>query len=418
MARVQKIQKSAKSRTLVCCLWVLLFALHGLLLFGCSSSGSNSIKVNPDEVIEVEQKQLQESNLLDVGIIVFKAGEISKEQKEDDGITPEIRKAEARYISYHLRETMQATAGWGSVSVLPTESEIADVTINGEIIESSGEDLVLKVSAKDSTGAEWFESTYRTEVTRRDYADLENDQDLQEIYQGMYNRIANDVYRHRKTIDDKQLTKIRNTSELKYAAKLAPDIYKAYITENDEGEITILRLPALDDPSLLRVHKIREREYLLVDAINEHYGNFYDKAQDPYAYWRKYYFLETLQKRKIEREAMFKKALGGAAVVGSVLLAILGEGYSPGMTIAGAAIYREGQYASDEAVMHRAAIIELSQSLEADVQPLVVEVDGEALELTGTLDQQYTQWRVLLKEIYEEEIGFSSETANVLIEGS
>jgi hypothetical protein len=185
-----------------------------------------------------------------------------------------------------------------------------------------------------------------------------------------------------------------------------------YITENEDGEILILRLPAVDDPSLLRVRMIREREYLLVDTINEHYGNFYDNTQDPYANWRKYYFLETLQKRKIEREAMFKKVLGGAAVVGSIVLAILGEGYSPGMTIAGAAIYREGVYAADEAVIHRAAIIELSQSLEADVQPLVVEVDGEALELTGTLDQQYTQWRVLLKDIYEEEIGLPTDSSN------
>ena len=105
MARVQEIQKSAKSRPLVRFIWILLLAFHGVLLYGCSSS--NSIKVKPDEAIEVEQTQLQESNLLDVGIIVFKAGQISNEQKEDEGITPEIRKAEARYISYHLRETMQ-----------------------------------------------------------------------------------------------------------------------------------------------------------------------------------------------------------------------------------------------------------------------------------------------------------------------
>ena len=410
MGRVQKIQKSAESWPLVRKLWVLFFVLHGLLLCGCSST--NTITVKSDEVIEVEQEQLQERSLLDVGIIVFEGGEISEEQREDDGITTEIREAEGRYIAYHLRETMQASGGWGAISVLPSESEIADVTINGEIIESTGEDLILKVSAVDSTGAEWFDRTYQTEVTRRDYAELDNDQDFNEIYQAMYNRIANDMYQHRKKIDEKRLITIRNTSELKYAVKLAPDIYNEYITENEDGEILILRLPAVDDPSLLRVRMIREREYLLVDTINEHYGNFYDNTQDPYANWRKYYFLETLQKRKIEREAMFKKVLGGAAVVGSIVLAILGEGYSPGMTIAGAAIYREGVYAADEAVIHRAAIIELSQSLEADVQPLVVEVDGEALELTGTLDQQYTQWRVLLKDIYEEEIGLPTDSSN------
>ena len=415
MGRIQKIQEPAESRTLVNTLRFLLLACLALFLFGCAQSGA--IKVKSDEAIEVEQEQLQESNLLDVGIIVFAAGEISEEQKEDDGITPEIREAEARYISYHLRETMQTTSGWGSVSVLPSDSEIVDVVINGEIIESTGEDLVLKVSARDSTGAEWFERTYQTEVTRRDYTDLEDDGELEEIYQSMYNRIANDVYRYRKKIDDKQLTVIRNTSELKYAANLAPEIYDAYIVENN-GEYTVIRLPARNDPSLLRVRMIKEREYLLVDTINEHYGNYYDNAQDPYANWRKYYFLETLQKRKIEREAMYKKMLGGAAVVGSILMVLLGEGFSPGMTIAGAAIYREGMHAEDEAVIHRAAIIELSQSLEADVQPLVVEVDGETLELTGTLDQQYAQWRVLLKDIYEQESGLPVDSSNSAISDS
>ena len=410
MGRIQKIQKSVRLFRFQGSIWLLLFAMYGLFLYGCSPA--NTINVKSNEAIEVEQTQLQESNLLDVGIIVFEGGEISKEQKEDHGITPEIREAEARYISYHLRETMQKTSGWGSVSVLPSQSEVADVIVNGEIIESTGEDLSLTITAKDSTGNRWFERTYRTEVTRRDYTDLEDKQNLHEIYQGMYNRIANDLYRYRKRINDEQLTTIRNTSELKYAAKLAPDIYQDYIADNKKGETSILRLPALDDPSLLRVRKIREREYLLVDTINEHYGNFYDNAQDPYANWRKYYLLETLQKRKIEREARLKKALGGAAVVGSVILAILGEGFSPGMAVAGVALYTDGANAAEEATIHQAAIIELSQSLQADVQPLVVEVDGETLELTGTLDEQYTQWRVLLKDIYEEDIGLPSESDN------
>ena len=407
MGRIQKIQKPAKLSTLVERFWLFLFILNGGMLFGCAPT--NSTYVKSDEQIVVEQTQLQESNLLDVGIIVFQGGEISQEQKDNDGITAEIREAEARYISYHLRETMQKTSGWGSVSILPSASEIADVEVSGEIIESDGEDLKLRVYARDSTGKQWFERTYHTEVSTTDYSDLESDDDLHEIYQGMYNRIANDLYKYRKNIKPKQLITIRNTSELRYAARLAPDIYKEYISENAAGETSILRLPALNDPSLFRVHKIREREHLLIDTINEHYGNFYDNAKDPYANWRKYYLLETLQKRKIEREAKLKKTLGGAAVVGSILIALLGEGFSPGMVVAGVALYRDGSNAAEEAVIHRAAIIELSQSLQADVQPLVVEVDGEALELTGTLDEQYQQWRVLLKEIYEEDIGLLSE---------
>ena len=307
---------------------------------------------------------------------------------------------------------MQKTSGWGSINVLPDESEVADVIVHGKIVESTGEKLQLQISAKDSTGMHWFEKTYVTRVTRRDYTQLESQDALTEIYQGMYNRIANDIYRYRKKLDQSQITTIRNTSELKYAATLAPEIYQSYITENAAGETTIVRLPAVDDPSLQRVHKIREREFLLLDTINEHYGNYYDQVQDTYGNWRKYYLLETLQKRKVEREAKLKKTLGAAAVVGSILMAVLGEGGSPGLVVAGIALYRDGASAAEEAVIHKEAIVELSESLQADVEPLVVEVDGEATELTGTLDEQYLQWRALLQEIYREDIGLPADTEN------
>ncbi len=302
---------------------------------------------------------------------------------------------------------MQGVSGWGSINVLPSESEISDVIVKGEIIESTGEKLKLKILVADSTGTSWFENTYYTEVTRRDW--VESDRNVPEIFQPMYNRIANDIYRYRKKIDDKQLATIRNTSELKYAANLAPDIYTDYITSNGQGETIIIRLPATDDPSLLRVRQIREREFLLVNTINEHYGNYYDRVHDTYGHWRKYYLLETMQKRKVEREAKLKKTLGAAAVVGSILIAVLGGDPSPALVAAGVATYQDGARAAEEAGIHKEAIVELSESLQADVEPLVVEVDGEALALSGTLDEQYIQWRALLKEIYEEEVGFPLE---------
>jgi hypothetical protein len=157
------------------------------------------------------------------------------------------------------------------------------------------------------------------------------------------------------------------------------------------------------------VRKIREREYLLVDTINEHYADYYDKVHDSYGNWRRYYLMETLEKRKVERESKVKKALGAAAVVGSILMAVLGENISPALVVGGAALYTEGVNASEEAVIHQEAIVELSESLQTDVEPLVVEVDGEAKELTGTLDEQYLQWRALLKAIYQEEIGIPEE---------
>lgn len=59
----------------------------------------------------------------------------------------------------------------------------------------------------------------------------------------------------------------------------------------------------------------------------------------------------------------------------------------------------------EEAKMHTDALKELSNSFESEAAPLVVEVEGRALRLTGTADEQYAEWRKLLQELYREEVG-------------
>ena len=48
---------------------------------------------------------------------------------------------------------------------------------------------------------------------------------------------------------------------------------------------------------------------------------------------------------------------------------------------------------------------ELGESLAADVAPLVVEVEGNVTQLTGSVEVQYAKWRTLLREIFAAETG-------------
>jgi hypothetical protein len=41
-----------------------------------------------------------------------------------------------------------------------------------------------------------------------------------------------------------------------------------------------------------------------------------------------------------------------------------------------------------------------------DVAPLVVEIEGETVRLTGSREEQYAAWRQLLRQIYAAETGF------------
>ena len=41
----------------------------------------------------------------------------------------------------------------------------------------------------------------------------------------------------------------------------------------------------------------------------------------------------------------------------------------------------------------------------SETKPLVVDVDGQVHELTGSAETQYTKWRALLRRIYASETG-------------
>lgn len=365
-----------------------------LIFSGCSTTG---VKVTDPEEIEAETTQLQESNLLDVGILLFEEGEITEKQKEKEGAHEDIRDAESRFMAYHLKETMQRSNGWGAIRVLPEKSYIADVMVAGTILTSNGEEMILKINVIDSTGQEWYEKTYKTHADDESYRNTKPGRD---VYQYVYNRIANDVRKHRKNLTEEILVAIRNTSEIRYAAGISPDPFADYIDSGPNGQSKITRLPASDDPMLNRVRKVRDREFLFIDTINEHYSNFYGEMWEPYENWRKYYLIEAEQRRAVERRAKQTKFVAALIMVAGIMR-------GPGLFTTGALLYKNGMDISEEAEIHNEAIRELGDSLQAEVSPMVVEIEGRTVELTGSIEEQYQKWRELLHEIYINETGFA-----------
>ena len=53
--------------------------------------------------------------------------------------------------------------------------------------------------------------------------------------------------------------------------------------------------------------------------------------------------------------------------------------------------------------MHQEGLLELAESFQAEVQPMVVELDSTNVRLTGTATAQYEEWQRLLHEIYRAE---------------
>ena len=388
-------------------LWLLVAVLGPLALFGCAGPAKQSVTLT--EAIRANQAP-PEATLLDVGIQVFQTVEIDKEAAEEQGTHPKILEAEARYIPFHLKKTLQETGQWGAVRVLPARAEEVDVSVSGTLLESNGETLRVAIKVIDATGRLWFHNEYEAEVTEKSYEAL--DKKDSDPYQDLYNRVANDMLAYRQQLAARELSAIRQVALLKFARSVAPQAFATYLVQDTEGLFRVSRLPADDDPMFERVNRIRAREYMFIDTVNLYYNNLYDDMRQPYGQWRRSSLQELNQKRALERKAWTRRLLGlaaiiGGAVVGSNSNSSGGAAASSVMVLGGYEIFRSGgQFASD-AKVHEAALRELGDSFKADVEPVLDEVEGRTLKLSGSVDAQYAEWRRTLRELFARETGLS-----------
>jgi len=87
----------------------------------------------------------------------------------------------------------------------------------------------------------------------------------------------------------------------------------------------------------------------------------------------------------------------------SALGAILSAGNS--VSDAGAYLIKSGFDKRAEAQIHMEALEELGQSLEDEVAPQVFSLDDRTITLTGSVEEQYAQWREILADLYAAELG-------------
>jgi len=385
----------------------LVLAALSLLLGGCVQESVRS--VNSTEVIR-SVEAIPENQLLDVGVEVFDPGIPADEGSwEKLRIFPTVRKAEARFIPLILQDTLENTGQWGSVWVVPSDTNAVDVHVSGKILYSDGETLELYVHAVDSTGREWLDKTYEGVASKYAYVEeLELDSDP---FQNIYNQIANDLVRARETLDAKQLTAIRTVSELRFATEFSPEAFDRHLKVNERtGEYSINSLPAREEPMMVRMSKIREREYMFFDTLDEYYDNFERQMGEPYMDWRAYSYDETIALREVKDSARRRMLLGALAVVGGLYVGSQGGSYTESViantaVIGGGTLAWSGFKRYGESKIHVDALRELGTSLEAEVRPVVVDIEGQTVELSGSVEAQYAEWRRLLRDIYQLETG-------------
>lgn len=403
--KMKKIHGTGKGVTLIPFLLILC-----TLLYSCAPTvPGNQV---PDRVFPMmSQRELGEHELLNVSIRVFDPGKLPVNEKQKQGLSPEIREAEARFVPVHLKYTMQRTGYWGTVRVVPNDDKGSEVLVKGKIEYSDGESAALTVEAVDSRNVLWFRKTYAETTGPRERTLTEPEKN--DIFQDLFNTIANDLAAYRNRLHPREIGEIQRIAEIRYGAEMIPEVFGRYLAMDPYGRIHLVHLPAAGDPMLDRIRKIRTRDDMLVDAINGYYEAYYRDLWEPYANWRKFRTEEVLAMRTLERQALTQQVLGVAAIVGAIALGASSDENTrlrtstlqDVMLAGGAYAIYSGIQKNQETRINKEAIEELGVSFSSEAEPLVIEMEGETVRLTGSAEQQYARWRNLLKELYARETG-------------
>jgi hypothetical protein len=234
-------------------------------------------------------------------------------------------------------------------------------------------------------------------------------------YQDVYNAIANDLAAVRSELTAREATNLRSISQLRFAGDISPEAFGDYLEVDRGGEYSLARLPAEGDPQFDRTMRVREREHLFIETLNEHYEEFYQSADDSYNGWREFAREEAIAIRELQRSSRWRTTLGIATVVASVVYGSQSDGdfssrmLRDAMMYTGMDLIRTAAVRRDEKRLHTEAMEELSTSFDDEVKPMVVEIEGTQHRLTGTADAQYEEWKELLLELYSAETGFVPE---------
>ena len=398
--RANQIQRKLIAATLFACVAVLAITAPPAV------AATDKITSSTALTLRTPSQQISDAALLDVGIPTLNDGLYLTD--ESDTVFPEVRYAEAIYFSNQLAKVMEKSGAWGAIRVTPTDSVIMDLYITGTILQSDGETMDLDIQVRDSSGKQWFAKNYKQ--TTGKYAYDRRLKRLGDPFQNLFIRIANDLLAYREKLSEQQAIELRTISELRFAKSFSPEAFDSYVSERRDGTLKIDRLPAENDSILMRVRKIRDRDYLYIDTMQDYYDGFSQQMHMAYQDFRRSSYDSVVKARQLEKQGNRRIVAG----IGAILAGIYGRSQaetrmvndaSTATAAVGGFVLKSGLEKKQEAAAYNESVAEMGSSLEAEIAPQVIELEDRTVTLTGTVQAQYQQWQELLHKIYKQERG-------------
>lgn len=349
----------------------------------------------------------------------------STQSQKEQGIWPELRKAEAVRCAFKLKQWIHRYNQFDSIVISADASISADIYLIGRIVESDGETMRIAYQVVDARGVAWTEERTKKHRVEEGWHDRYGNTD-RDPFDSLYNKIAEDVYeqlkdrgkahvdqleQNEKVGSDKatysELQLITTTRDLAFASFVSPEYGDFLKVEGRHYKIQYA--PDEQAESWRRIQTIMRREDEFAQVIEDYYEGFRDQIETDYDKWQEETFPVARDIRLAKRGRTVKALVGAALVVASVAAAEDGaandgdrsaENAAVAGVLAGGALI--GAAFRDNHVHKQAVdeINELSRSLHNSIRPTRIDLSGKVVTLTGTVQDQFGQWRSMLADIF------------------
>lgn len=386
--------------------------LYSFFIFGLVSCATTTPIVSMS-YNELEYQAQFFSTKLDVNVVEFDPGLPADESKyQQDGLWPELRRAESRKIAVDLANAFSKSQGFSNVSITTNKDFISDLVITGIIDKSNGEDLHLTISVKNSQDKFLIRNkTYKHRTNQYFYDNIRNKG--KDPFETLHRAIVGDVI---AILQKENLEETRLITELQFANNLNPLAFNDSLYYNSrQGIYELGFVPSEDNPQLIRSQNVRIKDQIFKSEMQKHYIQFTENMTESYRVWQEASFDAAKKKREAEAAATTSAIIGILAIAAA---ASSGDSYdystSAYVTAAvGAGLLANAGLKMSEAKVHESTINEVSKSFDTQIAPKVVEMEGVEIKLEGSIQEQYNQWQNLLFTIYESE-SVQSKEFNIL----
>lgn len=324
-------------------------------------------------------------------------------QYEEKGVWPELRRTESVRFSLGVTRALEEASYFDRVKMSPDMSSSASFYVSGEILESNGEDVRIKVKVLDASGKTVLLKRFSHRVP--EYALSDPRQRGADLYDPLFEKVARDIVSSVKRTNVRRMESLQSIEELSFAAAFAPDYFDRYLNVNSRGRTKLLGAPTNDDPMLLRVRSVRLKDQEFLDKLQENYTNFVRTTNQPYYVWQRSAFREAKAAREAEAARNARVLMGALAIGLAAGMASNADSYGDALgagavATVGAAALKSGIERGKDAKSHIGSLNELGRSLNTQLAPTVMTLEDEVVEFTGSAAEQYAQWQDYLRRVY------------------